>query len=287
MAEGRALLGKPVARALNEQTLERADAFAVKYGRKPRLAVVTVDDPAGESYLRTIRRTAGKVGCDVEEHQASPGISKDEYGELVRGLNGDDFVDGILLQTPFPEGISSGFAGNVLDASKDIDGITPHQAGLLFRNSRRALVPSTARAAMEMLDYYKIGLEGSEVVIIGRSLIAGKPAGLLALGRNATVTWCHSKTRSLPAVAKRADVLFVAMGRGKFVDDRFVKPGATVIDIGINVDEAGQLCGDVDTSKVISIAAAYTPVPGGVGPVTAACLYANLYDAAVMKVKRQ
>lgn len=280
MADARVLMGKPVARALNDATLERSQEFEQIHTRKPCLAVITVDDPASRSYLKTIKSTARKTGCEVQEISLEPSADVPGMRQIINPLNDDPGIDGILVQTPLPKKINLHDIGLTINNIIDVEGISPYQAGLLFKGVKKALVPPTARAVMEILDFYDIGLSGQEVVIVGRSLVVGKPLGLLMLGRNATFTWCHSRTRSLPTVCKRADVLVGALGKARFLDSNYLRPGVTVVDVGINVDENGKLVGDVDVQSIQSIAAAYTPVPGGVGPVTSACLYANLLDAA-------
>jgi methylenetetrahydrofolate dehydrogenase (NADP+)/methenyltetrahydrofolate cyclohydrolase len=169
--------------------------------------------------------------------------------------------------------------------SKDVDGITPTQAGLLFHGVKGALAPSTARACLEILDFYKYGLLGAEVAVVGRSAVVGRPVALLALARNATITWCHTKTVSLSTICKRAEILVVAAGKPGLINASHVRPGGTVIDVGINVDEKGKLVGDVDVPSISNMASAYTPVPGGVGPVTSACLFASLLDAAEARAR--
>lgn len=285
MADARVLLGKPVAIGLIDRIIERSNAFEIRYRRKPRLGVVTADDPASRSYLKTIYSTGKKTGCEVIEFPIAPDADSARLNGIISPLNDDPNIDGILVQTPLPAGVTVDHVGRILDSGKDVDGITPYQAGLLFRGSKTALVPPTARAVMEILGFYKIGLQSQEVIIVGRSLVVGKPLGILMLGMNATVTWCHSRTLSMPTICKRAAVLVAAIGKPKFFDSDFVRPGATVIDVGINVDENGALVGDVDTASIDSIATAYTPVPGGVGPVTSACLFANMLDAAEARMK--
>jgi methylenetetrahydrofolate dehydrogenase (NADP+)/methenyltetrahydrofolate cyclohydrolase len=280
MVDARVLMGKPVARALNDATFERSHEYEQINKRKPCLAVITVDDPASRSYLKTIKSTARKTGCEVQEISLKPTADMPGMLQIINPLNDDPGIDGILVQMPLPKGINLHDAGLAINNNKDVDGISPYQAGLLFKGAKNALVPPTARAVMEILDFYQIGLSGQEVIIVGRSLVVGKPLGMLMVGRNATLTWCHSRTRSLPMVCKRADVLVGALGKARFLDSNYLRPGATVVDVGINVDEDGKLAGDVDVQNIQSIVAAYTPVPGGVGPVTSACLYANLLDAA-------
>ncbi len=285
MAEARLLLGKPVAREINERTLERTERIKQRLGRPLKLVVLSVDDPAGQSYLKSLKRSAKKVGAEIGEQRLDDSASTASVRSGIAALNEDRSVDGILVQEPLPARINRHSLAQILDPAKDVDGITPTQAGLLFHGAKNALAPSTARAVIEILDFYAYGLQGLEVIIIGRSTIVGKPVGLLALSRHATVTWCHTRTISLRAVCKRAELLIVAAGRPRFVDASFVRPGATVIDVGIN-EEDGKLVGDVDGESITTFATAYTPVPGGVGPVTVACLYANLLDAALARTRR-
>jgi methylenetetrahydrofolate dehydrogenase (NADP+)/methenyltetrahydrofolate cyclohydrolase len=283
MAEARALLGRPVALALADRIRERAERFASKAGRPPKLAVLAVDDPAGQSYLKSLRIASEKAGVLVEEHGiAQSATTESVVAELIK-LNEDRAVDGILIQTPLPKGVGQAAVARVLDPRKDVDGITPTQAGLLFQGFEAALAPCTARAVMEVLSFYNYGLMGLEVVVIGRSLVVGRPVAVLALAQHATVTWCHTRTLSLPAICKRAELLIVAVGSPRLVNSNYVRPGATVIDVGINFDDQGRMAGDVDSESIMTVAAAYTPVPGGVGPVTSACLFANLLDSASAK----
>jgi len=285
MADARVLLGRPVANQIIDAVLERCSAFEFKYKRKPRLGVVTIDNPSSQSYLKTINSTSKKAGCEVIEIPLGSAPSPAGLAEIISPLNEDPNIDGILVQTPYPAGITFDQVGGMVNIVKDVDGITPYQGGLLFRGSKQALIPPTARAVMEILGFYRIGIQSQEVIIIGRSLIIGKPLGILMLGMNATVTWCHTRTLSLSTISKRAAVLVTAIGKSNFIDSDYVRPGATVIDVGINVDEQGTLIGDVNEHSIDSIAAAYTPVPGGVGPVTSACLFANLLDAAEARMK--
>lgn len=280
MAEARALLGRPVARALADTSRERVEAFSAKAGRPPKLTVLAVDDAAGQSYLKSLRSAGEKASVEVAELRISQGATTESVVAEVLKLNDDSAVDGILVQTPLPDGVDRLKVARTLKPGKDVDGITRTQAGMLFHGVPGALVPCTARAVMEVLGFYNYGLKGLEVVVVGRSVVVGKPVAMLALAQHATVTCCHTRTLSLPAVCKRAEVLIVAAGKARLVDSRFVRPGATVIDVGINFDSRGNMSGDVDSENILTVAAAYTPVPGGVGPVTAACVYANLLDAA-------
>lgn len=278
MPDARTLLGKNVAQDLIETSRTRVEALSAKLGRQLKLIVLTVDDPAGKSYIKSIQSTAKKTGIHIQEHPIYAGTSTASVVEGIYALNRDNSVDGILVQTPLPEGIDRNAVSVAIAPSKDVDGISPTQAGYLFQGNPNTIYPSTARAAIEILDHYNFSLEGAEVVIIGRSLVIGKPVGLMALARHATVTWCHSKTQNIKAVCKRAEILIVSAGRPKMVDATYIRPGATIIDVGINVDEHGNICGDIDPDSLSNLAVAYTPVPGGVGPVTSACLFSNLVD---------
>jgi methylenetetrahydrofolate dehydrogenase (NADP+)/methenyltetrahydrofolate cyclohydrolase len=280
MADARALVGKPVSRALNEATMERAERFLAKRKRSPTLFVFSSPDPSAQSYLRSIRSNASRVGVKIEEFPIKEGAATQTVVESIEQVGRDGGIDGILVQTPVVAGVDFAIVAGSVEPSKDVDGISPIQAGLLFQGRRLAMAPSTARACMEILDFYKYSLAGVELVVIGRSLVVGRPAALLALSRNATVTWCHTKTQGLPSVCKRAEVLISAAGSPGLVNSTFVRAGVTILDVGISVDESGTLRGDVDVRSISSIAAAYTPVPGGVGPVTTSCLFANVVDAA-------
>lgn len=286
MPEARELLGSPVKRAIDAVTVERIEKFIAENMRPPALVVLSVDDPAGQSYLRSLRNSAKKLGVEFGEHELKMGAGEKSVLSGIESISKDDKVDGVLIQTPLPKGLNLGSIGRVLDPGKDVDGATAYQAGLLFQGAKNALAPSTARAVMEILDFYNYGLRGVEVVIVGRSTIIGKPVGLLALAQHATITWCHTRTITMQTICKRAEVLIVAAGRPKMIDSSYVRPGATVIDVGINVED-GKLVGDVDAASIIGFAAAYTPVPGGIGPVTVSCLYANLLDAAEARMHRQ
>ncbi|MFH1675918.1 MAG: bifunctional 5,10-methylenetetrahydrofolate dehydrogenase/5,10-methenyltetrahydrofolate cyclohydrolase, partial [bacterium] len=218
MADARQLLGKPVARALIDSIKEHGDDFAHKSGRRPGLVVFTVDDPAARSYLRSLKRTAFDVGAVLEEQAIPPDASTEAILSLIKARNIDAKTDGILIQTPLPAEIDRDAVASATDPSKDVDGTTPTQAGLLFRGNRGAIPPSTARAVIEILNFYSYGLRGLEVVVLGRSNIVGKPVGMLALARHATVTWCHSRTQGLHSICKRAEILIAAAGKARMVN---------------------------------------------------------------------
>ncbi|MEK6326270.1 MAG: bifunctional methylenetetrahydrofolate dehydrogenase/methenyltetrahydrofolate cyclohydrolase FolD [Actinomycetota bacterium] len=252
---------------------------AANGGRVPGLATVLVgEDPGSQVYVANKRRQAEEVGMRSVHHEFEASISQDEALALIGELNGDDAVDGILVQLPLPEQIDQDAVIAAIDAGKDVDGLTARSAGLLAQG-RPGLVPCTAQGVMELLRHAGVEPEGAEAVVVGRSILVGRPLASLLLNANATVTVCHSRTRNLAGVCRRADVLVAAVGSPRLVKADWVKPGAAVIDVGVNRTEEG-LVGDVDFEAVREVAGAITPVPGGVGPMTIAMLLQNTVLAA-------
>lgn len=271
--------GRQLAARIREQTAAGARSLTLG-GTVPRLAVVTAtDDEASAWYVRSIERSAAKVGvmCDVLNLGAD--AIEYEVRNTLAKLNDDPFVHGVILQTPLPEGIAATRLAGAIDPAKDIDGASPISLGRLSAGER-AFAPATAAAVVAMLDYHTVALSGRHVVVVGRSTVVGKPAAQLLLSRDATVTMCHSRTRNLHEHTRRADVLVVAAGRRGIVTAEHVGAGATVIDVGTNPDGEGGITGDVDASSVLEVAGALTPVPGGVGPVTSMLLLAHTVQAA-------
>ena len=275
----RVIDGKAVAAAVRERVKVDVAAYEAEAGRVPALATVLVgDDPASEIYVRNKRRTCEEVGMRSVHHGPEASIHEDELLDLVRELGADDDVDGILVQLPLPAHIDSDMVVQALDPRKDVDGLTPVNAGLLAHGTP-GLVPCTPAGVMELLRHEGVELEGAEAVVVGRSKLVGVPVARLLLGANATVTICHSRTADLDATCRRADVLVAAVGVPRLLGAEAVKPGAVVIDVGMNRLE-DELCGDVDYDAAAEVAAAITPVPGGVGPMTIAMLLANTLQAA-------
>jgi methylenetetrahydrofolate dehydrogenase (NADP+)/methenyltetrahydrofolate cyclohydrolase len=275
--------GKAVAAAVRERVAVEVKAFAAERGRAPALATVLVgDDPASEVYIRNKRRACEEVGIGSIHHGLPGDIAEDDLLDLVAGLGLDDAVDGILVQLPLPDQIDPDRVVATIDPGKDVDGLTPVNAGLLAHGTP-GLTPCTPAGVMELLRAQGVELEGAEAVVVGRSKLVGVPVARLLLAENATVTICHSRTRDLPAVCRRADVLVAAVGVPRLLGPGAVKPGAVVIDVGMNRTEEG-LCGDVDFDAVAEVAAAITPVPGGVGPMTIAMLLVNTMAAARARV---
>ena len=245
----------------------------------PGLATILVgDDPASATYVRMKREDCAEVGIESFHHEPPGDVSQGELADLIASLNDDERIHGILLQLPLPDHLDQDALITAIDAGKDVDGLTPANAGLLFQG-RDALVPCTPAGVMELLAEAGAELEGARAVVIGRSILVGKPLVQLLLAENATVTHCHSRTRELAAVCREADVLIAAVGSPGLVTSDMVREGVVVIDVGTNRTDEG-LVGDVDFDGVKDKAAAITPVPGGVGPMTRAMLLSNTLKAA-------
>jgi methylenetetrahydrofolate dehydrogenase (NADP+) / methenyltetrahydrofolate cyclohydrolase len=271
--------GKAIAAEVRDRVRQEVAELVAETAHVPGLATVIVgDDPASEIYVRNKHKASEEAGIRSIHHGLPGTTSQAELLELVERLNKDDEVDGILVQLPVPEQIDPDAVLATLEPGKDVDGLTPTNAGLLASGAP-GLVPCTPAGVMELLRHEGVELEGAEAVVVGRSNLVGRPVASLLLGANATVTLCHSRTRDLAGVCARADVLVAAVGSPRLIGTRAVKPGATVIDVGMNRTEEG-LAGDVDFEAVKEVAAAITPVPGGVGPMTIAMLLVNTLAAA-------
>ncbi len=277
---GEILDGKAIGEALRAKVAVGVEAFVSRTGRKPGLDVILVgEDPASSVYVRNKAKSTEAAGMRGEVHRLPHDTSEDALLALVHSLDARDDVDGILVQLPLPKHID---AERVLDAilpSKDVDGFHPMNAGLLFEG-RGGLVACTPWGCMRLLDHAKLDPTGKNAVVLGRSNIVGKPAAMLLLQRNATVTIAHSKTKDLPELCRTADILVAAVGRTEMVRGDWIKPGAVVLDVGINRKDDGKLAGDVAFHEAKERASWITPVPGGVGPMTIACLLENTLRAA-------
>jgi methylenetetrahydrofolate dehydrogenase (NADP+)/methenyltetrahydrofolate cyclohydrolase len=275
--------GKAVAAAVRERVRLEVAGIVAAGDRAPGLATVLVgDDPASEIYVRNKRKACEAAGIRSLHHGLPASTTENELLELVGALGLDDEVDGILVQLPVPDQIDPDRIVAALDPAKDVDGLTPTNAGLLA-HGMPGLVSCTPAGVMELLRHEAVELEGAEAVVVGRSKLVGVPVARLLLGANATVTVCHSRTRDLDAVCRRADVLVAAVGVPRLLGRDAIKPGAIVIDVGMNRGEDG-LCGDVDFEAASEVASAITPVPGGVGPMTIAMLLVNTLAAARARV---
>jgi methylenetetrahydrofolate dehydrogenase (NADP+) / methenyltetrahydrofolate cyclohydrolase len=275
--------GKGIAAELRQRVSGEVADFTRDSGRAPTLATVLVgEDPASQIYIRNKHRACEEAGIRSVHHDLAADAGEEDLLDLVAVLGSDQEVDGILVQLPVPAPIDTDRVVAAIAPGKDVDGLTPANAGLLAHGTP-GLVPCTPAGVMELLGHEGVELEGMEAVVVGRSKLVGVPVARLLLAANATVTMCHSRTHELAAVCRRADVLVAAVGVPRLIGADFVKPGATVIDVGMNRDEGG-LCGDVDFDRVAEVASAITPVPGGVGPMTIAMLLVNTLSAARARV---
>ena len=277
--------GKALAAKMQDHLHEKVERLKEKEWIVPGLVVIMVgDNPASQVYVRNKERAVKKAGFHSKTVNLSESISEEELIEVIEQYNQDPLFHGILVQLPLPNHINEMRILLAIDPKKDVDGFHPMNTGNLW-NGRRQMVPCTPAGIMEILREYNVELEGKTAVIIGRSNIVGKPMAQLLLEKNATVTLTHSRTPNLAKVCSKADVLIVAIGRAKFVTEDYVKEGAVVIDVGINRDEEGKLCGDVDFDQVKDKVGMITPVPGGVGPMTITMLMEQTYQAALRSAK--
>jgi methylenetetrahydrofolate dehydrogenase (NADP+) / methenyltetrahydrofolate cyclohydrolase len=283
--------GKSVAAQVRAEVARGVEAYTQRTGYGPGLATVMVgEDPASTVYVAGKQRASAEVGITPFDERLPADASADDVVELLARLGADPAVNGVLLQLPLPVHLSGPALTAAIDPAKDVDGLTPTNAGLLAQGAA-GLRPCTPLGVIELLAHAGTQLEGAEAVVLGRSNLFGKPMAALLLMSNATVTVCHSRTRELPEVCRRADVLVAAVGQPRMVGREWVKPGAVVIDGGITrltPDQAGNrsgLVGDVDFEAVLPIASAITPVPGGVGPMTIAMLLRNTLQAACQQAE--
>jgi methylenetetrahydrofolate dehydrogenase (NADP+) / methenyltetrahydrofolate cyclohydrolase len=271
--------GKAIAQQVRAEVAEEVAAWLADGNPRPGLATVLVgDDPASAVYVGGKQKASAEVGIEGFDHRLPADVSHARVDALLRELGDDPRVSGILLQLPTPEQVDGGALTEIIDPAKDVDGLTPISAGLLAKG-RPGLRPCTPAGVMELLRRHDVELKGAEVVVVGRSDLVGKPVAALLLAQHATVTICHSRTRDLAEVCRRADVLIAAVGKPGLVRGDWVKDGAVVIDVGINRTEAG-LTGDVEYDGAAERARLITPVPGGVGPMTIAMLLRNTLIAA-------
>lgn len=271
--------GKATAQTVRAEVAERVEKLKT-HGVTPGLCVVLVgEDPASQIYVRNKDRAATNAGFAVNTIGLDATVSQEELVATVRSLNDDPAVHGILVQLPLPDGLDADEVVRTIDPAKDVDGLHPLNVAALWRGEK-GLVPCTPAGCIELLDRYGIEIQGVRAVVVGRSLLVGKPLAALLLARHATVTLCHSRTRDLEKVCAEADILVAAVGRAQMVRGSWIRPGATVLDVGINRGDDGKLVGDVAFTEAVTRAGAITPVPGGVGPMTIAMLLQNTARAA-------
>jgi methylenetetrahydrofolate dehydrogenase (NADP+) / methenyltetrahydrofolate cyclohydrolase len=275
----RLLEGRPVAEAIWRDVEQRASAFRAATGRAPRLALVSGSDAAAAAYARQIERQLGRHGLSVVKGSFEPS----ELVWSVRALGSDVSVDGIVVLTPLPEGVSAEDAALAIEPYKDVDGQHPQNLGRLAQR-RPAFAPATAVGGLRLLEHYGVPLAGTRAVVVGRSPVVGMPLALLLMDANATVSVCHTRTTDLAHVTREADVLCVAVGRPRLIGPEHVRPGAIVVDFGTNPAPDGATLGDVQTEGVREVASALTPVPGGTGPITVAVLAEQTVRAAELRI---
>ncbi|WP_353186337.1 bifunctional methylenetetrahydrofolate dehydrogenase/methenyltetrahydrofolate cyclohydrolase FolD [Bosea sp. (in: a-proteobacteria)] len=277
--EARIIDGKATAAALRAEIGREVAAIRAARGIVPGLHVVLVgEDPASKVYVASKEKLAVEVGMNSVAHRLPAETTEAELLAKLAALNADDTVDGILVQLPLPKHIDTGRIIDAIDPAKDVDGLHPINAGLLA-GGKNGLVPCTPLGCMLLLKQALPSLSGLDAVVLGRSELVGRPVAQLLLQADCTVTIAHSRTRDLPGVVRRADIVIAAVGRPRMVKGDWIKPGATVIDVGINRLPDGKLTGDVDFAEAVTVAGAITPVPGGVGPMTIACLLKNTLTA--------
>ncbi len=275
------LKGLPVANAINEKLIEEQKNLK---GELPHLAIIRVGEkPDDCSYERGAKKKMEKIGFRCSSFVFDADIDNDTFQKEFDTINNDDDIDGILLLRPLPKHLDEKSIENRINPRKDLDGISPINLAKVFAGDDTGYAPCTAEAVIEMLDYAGIDLKGKRVTVVGRSLVIGKPVTMLLMKKNATVTVCHTKTNDLAAECKRAEILVAAAGSAKMIKSEYVAKDAIVIDVGINVDNEGNLCGDVDFDGITTIAGMASPVPGGVGSVTTSVLAKHLMKAAMSR----
>ena len=280
------LLGKEVTASLNEE-IRRKVAQLNEQGVTPKLGIVRIGEREDDiSYERGATKRCETLGAAFEKFLLPADASEEEVLKVIQAVNEDDSIHGVLLFRPLPRHLNEDKIVNALAVEKDVDGITDLSMASVFMGRGAGYTPCTPSACMRILDHYGIDCTGKKAVVIGRSLVVGKPAAMMLLKKNATVTVCHTKTVDMPAVVREADVVIVAAGRAGIVGADYLRPGQVVIDVGINVNAEGKLCGDVNFAEAEPVVAAITPVPGGVGSVTTSVLVEHVVEAALSKCRK-
>ncbi len=271
--------GKPVADKITDKLIKEVEELKEK-NIIPKLSIVRVGEkPDDISYERGAVSRCSKIGIDTERIVLDEDVSEEKYIETIEKLNKDKNINAILCLRPLPENIDENIIKNIIDPEKDVDCFNPMNTSKLFEGDKEGYAPCTPEAVMKILEYYDVDLVGKNTVVLGRSLIVGRPVAMMLMEEHSTVTICHSKTDDLVKEAKKADVLISAIGKAKIIDKSYIKEDAIVIDVGINLDKDGNLCGDVDTNSVRGKAKMVTPVPGGVGSVTTSVLAEHIIRA--------
>lgn len=280
---GQIIKGKLVADAISEDLTKKVAELKEK-GLAPKLVIVRVGaNPSDLSYERGALKRCESIGILAEVKELPEDITQSDFIKELEKINQDKAVHGILIFRPLPKGLDENVIKYVISPEKDMDCFSPVNVAKIMENDPTGFAPCTPSAVMEILKYYNVPMKGKKAVVVGRSMVVGKPVSMLLLNENATVTICHSKTQDMPSVCSDADILVVGIGKAKMIDSKYVKDGAVVIDVGINVDEEGNLCGDVDTDDCISQSSMITPVPGGVGSVTTSILAKHVVKACMQQ----
>lgn len=276
------LTGKEVAQKMDQDIQKEVQELKAK-GVNPALRIMIVGEAEDSIYYaNSARKMAEKNGIACQIEQLAGAMSQDEFVNILKQRNADKTIHGIIVMRPFPKQIREDVVKYILSPEKDVDCFNPVNAGKIMAGDLTGFPPATPQAVMEILRFYQVPMSGREAVVIGRSMVVGKPMSMLLLGENATVTVCHSKTQDLPGVCRRADILVAAIGKAKMITRDYIKPGATVMDVGIN-PEGDKFVGDVDTEPAKDVAGAITPVPGGVGTVTTRVLLKHVVKAAKLQ----
>lgn len=277
--KGQIIKGKPVADQISETLIKEVNEL-VKEGINPKLAILRVGAKGNDlAYERGALKRCQTIGIETEVIELSEDITQEEYEKALRNLNENKDIHGILCFRPLPKQLNEEEIKYVISPEKDVDCFSPINSAKIMEGDTSGFPPCTPTAVVEILKHYNVELQGANIVVLGRSMVVGKPTAMLLLNENATVTICHSRTKNLEKVTSEADILIAAVGRAKMIKENFIKKGAVVIDVGINVDEDGKLCGDVDTSAVFDKASMITPVPAGVGSVTSSILAKHVVKA--------
>lgn len=281
--KGQIIKGKPVADKISENLIKEVNDLS-KEGITPKLAIVRVGArPDDLAYERGSLKRCQTIGIETEVIELEENITQEEYIKAVHKLNEDEKVNGILTFRPLPKHLNEDVIKYEIDPNKDIDCFNPINISKILENDKSGYPPCTPTAVVEILKYYDVDLSGANIVVLGRSMVVGKPVSMLLLNENATVTICHSRTKNLPEITSNADILVAAVGKANMVKEEYIKDGAIVIDVGINVDDQGNLCGDVDTNNVLDKVSMITPVPGGVGSVTTSILASHIVKACKLQ----
>ncbi len=281
--KGQIIKGKPVADKISENLIKEVNDLS-KEGIIPKLAIVRVGArPDDLAYERGALKRCQTIGIETEVIELEENITQEEYIKAVHKLNEDEKVNGILTFRPIPKHLNEDVIKYEIDPNKDIDCFNPINISKILENDKSGYPPCTPTAVVEILKYYDVDLSGANIVVLGRSMVVGKPVSILLLNENATVTICHSRTKNLPKITSNADILVAAVGKANIVKEEYIKDGAIVIDVGINVDDQGNLCGDVDTNNVLDKVSMITPVPGGVGSVTTSILASHVVKACKLQ----